>query len=227
MARREVNQLARALRDRLASADHPGSLARRARDGRWTEVLTRLPDLASLRVVDLGGTVEFWVAAPVHPVAVTVVNLEAPGAPTPEWIETVQGDACRAVDLLNGQRFDLAFSNSTIEHVGGHARCEEFASAVAALAPRHWIQTPYRYFPLEPHWLFPGFQFLPAAARCEVARRWPLGWASSRGLDVGDATSDVLATVLLGRRELSYYFPDSEILSERVLGVTKSLVALR
>ncbi len=38
-----------------------------------------------------------------------------------------------------------------------------------------WVQTPYRYFPIEPHWIFPGFQFLPLSARTEISRRWPLG----------------------------------------------------
>lgn len=62
--------------------------------------------------------------------------------------------------------FDLVYSNSVIEHVGGHARSCDFAGMVKTLARRHWgVQTPYRYFSIEPHWLFPGLQFLPQSAR--------------------------------------------------------------
>ena len=31
------------------------------------------------------------------------------------------------------------------------------------------MQTPYRYFPIEPHWLFPGMQFLPLPVRWSIA----------------------------------------------------------
>lgn len=52
--------------------------------------------------------------------------------------------------------------NSPLEHVGGgHERRLRFAESVHALADRHRVQTPYRYFPIKPHWLAPGMQFLP------------------------------------------------------------------
>ena len=38
------------------------------------------------------------------------------------------------------------------------------------LAQLHWVQTPYRYFPVEPHFLFPGFQFLPLTVRAVLMR---------------------------------------------------------
>jgi hypothetical protein len=37
----------------------------------------------------------------------------------------------------------------------------------------------------------------------------------------------VLEIELLGTTEMQQYFPDSEILPERLLGLTKSLVAVR
>ena len=75
------------------------------------------------------------------------------------------GDACDPVGAVGGRSFDLVYSNSVIEHVGGHQRRELFAQAVRDLAPSHWVQTPYRYFPLEPFWLFSAFQFLPLPSR--------------------------------------------------------------
>jgi hypothetical protein len=117
------------------------------------------------------------------------------------------------------------FSNSVIEHVGGHAQRQRFAEAVHKLADRHWVQTPYRYFPIEPHWLFPGFQFLPMSARAQISYRWPL--AHTRSASVDDGLAEAMSVELLSRAEMSYYFPHAEIQVERLLGAVKSLIAVR
>jgi hypothetical protein len=87
------------------------------------------------------------------------------------------------------------------------------------------VQTPYRYFPVEPHFLFPGFQFLPLKARAALVQRWPL--VHTRPGDHDAAVSAALHVELLGRTELEALFPDSEIVSEKLAGLTKSLVAVR
>jgi hypothetical protein len=119
--------------------------------------------------------------------------------------------------------FDIVFSNSLIEHVGGHARRLELARQIHQLAPRHWIQTPYRYFPLEPHWLFPGMQFMPVAARERIAMHWPL---HTRPANSDEARDAVLWVELMSMKEVRGYFPTSTILHERILGITKSLIAI-
>lgn len=201
------------------------SLAARARAGRWSELLRRFPDLASMRVLDLGGVPRQWVDRPVRPTQVVSVNLED-HAPVPEqWVVAVRGDACDLPSELKGERFDLVYSNSVFEHVGGHARRLDFARTVTSAAGHHWIQTPYRYFPIEPHWLFPGFQFLPLHVRVSLSHRWPLGHI--RSLDRSTALADVAGVELLGRTEMAGYFPDSEIWPERFGGLIKSLVAVR
>jgi hypothetical protein len=126
-----------------------------------------------MSVVDLGGRVGFWRQLPVRPKYVHVVSLEPAPADLPEWVEVDHGDACALPAEIADRRYDLVFSNSVIEHVGGH-RCRlRFAEAVHALAPAYWVQTPYRYFPIEPHWIAPGMQFLPVVVRREVAREHP------------------------------------------------------
>ena len=132
-----------------------------------------------MTVIDLGGTTKSWLRAPIRPASVHVVNLDPPSPDVPDWIRADQADACRLPAHISASSYDLVYSNSVIEHVGGHAQRVRFADAVRGLASRHWIQTPYRYFPVEPHWLFPGFQFLPLALRAEVARRWPLAHVRS------------------------------------------------
>lgn len=208
--------------------DAPGSLGARKRQERWALVDHLFPDLAELTVVDLGGTAETWRRAPLRPAQVTVLNLFEPGESSQDWLRPVTGDACRAREALAAvgapTRYDLVFSNSLLEHVGGHAQRTALADEVHGLAPRHWVQTPYRYFPVEPHWLFPGLQFLPVAARSRVAAAWPL--AHSRPESRAQAVAEVQWTELVGVAEMRAYFPTSRIHKEKMGGLTKSLVAV-
>jgi hypothetical protein len=178
-----------------------------------------------MSVIDLGGTVEAWQRASLRPALVHVVNLEEPPADVPAWIEADQADACNLPDHIARRHYDLVFSNAVIEHVGGHAQRLRFADAVHRLAPRHWIQTPYRYFPIEPHWLFPGFQFLPLAARAEVSRYWPLVHVQSASHAEG--VNAALSVDLLSRTEMARYFPDSTLRYEKMMGLIKSLIAVQ
>lgn len=209
--------------------DSPTSVGARKRAERWQLVRHLFPDFATLSVVDLGGTVEAWRRAPARPARVTVLNLFEPGESDDPSIVPVTGDACDARTALEaaeaGTSYDLVFSNSLLEHVGGHAARSRLAAEVHSLAPRHWVQTPYRYFPVEPHWLFPGLQFLPMAARSRLAAAWPL--SHSRPDSAEQAMSEVQWTELVGIAEMRSYFPTSTIHREKVAGLTKSLVAVK
>lgn len=212
-----------ALRWRLVDA--PDSWGARRRRRRWRWLVTAFPDLPEMSVLDLGGRVETWAQAPVRAKHVHVVNLEPVPAELPDWAEADHGDACALPERISKRRYDLVFSNSVIEHVGGHERRLRFAEAVRTLADAYWVQTPYRYFPVEPHWVAPGMQFLPVAVRARVAYRWPLG--HSKAPDRATALDEVLWTELLDRTQLRCYFPDATLRAERVLGLTKSLIAVR
>ena len=191
---------------------------------RWASFTEQLPDFQNMRVLDLGGTTLFWLRSPVRPKSVTVINLFEPGDGLP-WVTPVLGDACDARELVGSEEFDLVFSNSLIEHLGGHRQRARFADVVRSMAPRYAIQTPYRYFPVEPHWVFPGMQFLPVSARCWVAPRWPLG--HTHGWAVSEAAEEVMSTELLSLTDMRAYFPDARIAWEHFAGLRKSMTALR
>lgn len=200
------------------------SLAERMRRRRWRLILRHLPRLAELRVVDLGGTAAWWSRAPVKPRHVTVVNLHEAGEDAPS-LTAVEGDALRADELLRGEDFDLVFSNSLIEHLGGHGPRCRLAEVIGSLAPSYLVQTPYRYFPVEPHWMFPGFQFLPVSVRSYLAPRWPFG--HTYGWEPGASADEVMSTELLSASEMRCYFPEAEIVWERIVGVPKSMTAIK
>lgn len=206
--------------------DSQGSIGDRRRASRWEWFARTFPDIGSMRVIDLGGTAEAWRRAPVRPDSVHIVNLEVEEiADIPTWIRIDRADACNLPAKITNGNYDIVFSNSVIEHVGGHSQRQLFADAVHSLADRHWVQTPYRYFPIEPHWLFPGFQFLPLAARAAISRHWPLMYSRASGRE--DSIRQAMSVELVSRTEMGLYFPNSTIGSERILGVAKSLVAIK
>jgi hypothetical protein len=199
------------------------SLGSRLRARRWQMFATQFPDVGTLRVLDLGGTAENWRTSPVRPAEVVMVNLMDQPCDEP-WLHAVRGDACAPPAEVTAQDFDLVYSNSVLEHVGGHQRRQQMADVVNASAPRHWVQTPYRYFPIEPHWLFPGFQFLPVSTRVRASERWPFGWSRPTGRE---AVQNVLDVELVSFTEMRYYFPQSRVVAERFAGLPKSLIAIR
>jgi SAM-dependent methyltransferase len=111
--------------------------------------------------------------------------------------------------------FPVAFSNSVIEHVGDQ---ERFAREIRRVADRYFVQTPNRWFPIEPHYQMPFIQFLPERA---------VRWLNSR-FDMGHRPRGYWEPVrLLSARDLQRHFPDAVILRERLFGLTKSLIAVR
>ena len=210
---------------RFHLVDSPNSFGAKRRAMRAAWLSQTFPDLADMSVLDLGGRVGSWTDVPVRPAHVHVVNLEPMPAEVPDWAETDYADACELPDSITSRRYDLVFSNSVLEHVGGHERRRRMAEAVSTLAPNYWVQTPYRYFPIEPHWVAPGMQFLPVPARVFVARKWPLAYTPGRTWE--EAMKRVLTTELVGRAEMRYLFPDATIRAERLAGMTKSIIAVR
>lgn len=207
----------------VADPLNPASLAGRARLRRWEMFHQRFPDLQDMRVIDLGGYIDRWRELGKHPAQLVTLNLDRQEPPTEHWARAVAGDACTPPDWLFDEQFDLVYSNSLIEHVGGHQRRCQLASAIHSLAPHHWVQTPYRYFPIEAHWILPGFQFLPVTVRASLAKTWRFG--SEGKSPPTRAVADVLSIELLSATEMKYYFPRSTLLRETFLGLSKSLIA--
>ncbi len=178
-----------------------------------------------LRILDLGGRSGFWQRAGWagrDDVQITLINVE----PEPRRYHNIEprvGDATCLADL-DDKSFDVAFSNSVIEHVGTLDDQRAMAGEVQRVGRAWWVQTPNFWFPMEPHFLVPGWQWMPRALRVELLHRLPLpGGGPCR--DRLRAGRRVDAIRLLTRRELRALFPGSTIRAERVGGIVKSWVA--
>lgn len=177
-----------------------------------------------VRILDVGGTEQFWkmMEAPGKAdLFITLLNLEKVDTSLTNC-GSLAGDA-RSLDFTD-RSFDVVFSNSVIEHVGDFSDQARMAKEVRRVGRRYFVQTPNKYFPIEPHFLFPFFQFLPLKLRVWLLMNFRLGWFA-RTPDKAKARQIVEGIRLLGGTEFQLLFPDAEIYEEKFLGLTKSFVA--
>lgn len=214
-----------------------GDAFRAARFARCHALILRvIAERGRCRVADIGGGLHYWqVCAPdllEHPgfeldlfnVAYEPRDHEALEAIGKERIRLLTGDA-RALPQIGDASYDLAHSNSVIEHVGQWPQMQAMAAETRRIARIHYVQTPYWGFPLEPHFRAPLFHWLPEQWRLRLVMRFRLGFAT-RASSVDQAMRLVQSAVLLDRRQFGALFPEANIHSEIVYGLTKSLIAL-
>lgn len=202
----------------------------------WREVQTRIRKkrflffrglVASLprplAVLDVGGTQEFWEKMEFicDDVAVVLYNL-FPIVTTCPGLSSRQGDA-RDMHEFGDRAFDIVFSNSVIEHVGSYEQQRQMADEVRRVGQRYCVQTPNRYFPVEPHVLLPFFQFLPFGLRVFILShfRSPWGWKITSRQEAVNYLRNIR---LLTEKELKSLFPEARIYKEKFLGMTKSFL---
>lgn len=177
------------------------------------------------RVLDVGGHPWFWKEVEL-PCRITLLNLYVLPKTEPyhERFEMVAGDGTR-LDYAD-RAFDLAISNSVIEHVGTWENQQRFAREIRRVAERLWVQTPAREFFIEPHLLAPVVHWLPRRVQRRLIRNFTgFGWLARPTPARVEAFLDEVR--LLSYAEMRELFPDCEIRRERVLGMTKSYVAVR
>lgn len=175
------------------------------------------------RVLDVGGTPTNWAYIAARP-TITLLNLQkAKTATIPENMTFVEGNGC---DLpYDDCSFDVVYSNSVIEHVGTWENQEAFAREVRRTGAGYFVQTPNRAFPIEPHWLGVGIHWLPRNLRAPIGRYtsiWGLVAKPSRAR----RDAKVAEVRLLTAKEMRELFPEARIQHERVLGISKALVAV-
>jgi hypothetical protein len=179
---------------------------------------------AGTTVLDVGGTPYNWEQIGAQ-FPITLLNTEPLAADgLGAHYTRVQGSGTQ-LDFAD-RSFDIAFSNSVIEHVGSLDAQRAFARELRRVGRQVWVQTPARSFFFEPHLLAPFIHFLPLGWQRRLVRNFTLwGWITR--------PSRASVDRLLGELRLLDYatfrdlFPDCEIRRERFLGLTKAFVAVR
>lgn len=209
---------------------------RRKRDVRLRTLITALyQERGAVRILDMGGTLEYWRRVGLeflreNKVHVTVVNLVATeiteDLADPDLFATAVGDACALTEIADGA-FDLAHSNSVLEHVETWGNMKRFAAETRRVATYYYVQTPYFWFPIDPHYYrFPLFHWLPRPTRASILRNFPVAYAGRIG-GIDSSYQAVDAARLVDAKQFSFLFPDAEVSFERFAGLRKSLIAIR
>lgn len=188
--------------------------------------LDRFRPTASTRILDVGGYVFNWEGVVPIESPITILNVTAPPAtkPIPPRFTCCVADG-RELPFAD-QSFDLAYSNSVIEHVGSYEDQQRFAREVRRVGRQVYVQTPNRWFFMEPHFLTPFIHFLPRRLGQQILRVVSVRRLLRRGDDIN--LKELAAELrLLTYREMRELFPDCEIHRERWLGMTKSFMAVR
>jgi hypothetical protein len=204
----------------------PKSLAsrlRKRRNEKFRDSIYTLP--RPLNILDVGGTAAVWRTigfANAPDIRITLFNLKQEEVHETNIISMV-GDA-RSMKSFTDAQFDVAYSNSVIEHLGNMEDMKKMAREIRRVSRIYFLQTPYKYFPIEPHFMFPLFQFLPICWRIYLIRHFNLAWAGKIS-DYDSAERAVKSITLLSKAQLQSLFPDARITTEKVLGFPKSLLA--
>ncbi|MCP6763093.1 MAG: class I SAM-dependent methyltransferase [Fischerella sp. CENA71] len=199
---------------------------RKQRFSLFTPILESLP--SPIKILDVGGTVKFWENTGLldrenKNIEITLLNLSFPTInSTYPNIKQVVGDARNMVNFHSNE-FDIVFSNSVIEHVGSYHEQRQMANEVMRVGKRYYVQTPYLFFPIEPHFIFPLFQFFPLNFRVWLLTNFSLGWYGK--VAPQDEAREIVTSIrLLNQREFVNLFPEATLYKEKLFGLTKSLI---
>src|SRR5580704_14616063 len=182
---------------------------------------------AATRILDVGGTPANWTLLGVRP-QVTILNLPRAMEEDRASMTWIFADGCRLP--FRDRSFDVVFSNSVIEHLGDAGKHEQYAREIARVGVRYFVQTPNRWFPVEPHLLTPLVHFLPRRWQGIIVRRFTVWqWMERpsedrRAFYIEHYLKDIR---LLSHGDMARLFPDARLVRERFLGWTKSLIAVR
>ena len=185
-------------------------------------LITSVP--TPVKILDVGGRPVFWEQSgflnqDFREIELTFINLEPHNHP---HCKCLVGDA-RNLHQFKDKEFDIVFSNSVIEHVGDYNDQCQMANEIKRVGKRYFVQTPNLYFPIEPHFLFPYFQFLSVDIKVWLFTHFSMGWYPKIS-DEQKARDLATSTQLLSKKTLINLFPEATLYEEKIFGLTKSLI---
>jgi len=174
-------------------------------------------------VLDVGGFWNNWSYLRVQP-QLTILNLSPRPRGMPDNVEWVQGDA-RTLPFKDCA-FDLVYSNSVIEHLGGIENQRLFAAECRRVGQNYYVQTPNKWFFMEPHLITPFVHWLPRRFQRLLLRNFTVwGWITRPTSQYCESFMNEVR--LLDERELKQFFPKCKIYREYFLGFVKSIIAVK
>ncbi|MEO6695109.1 MAG: class I SAM-dependent methyltransferase [Ignavibacteria bacterium] len=178
-----------------------------------------------LKILDLGGSDYYWKNIGClndDNYKITILNIhpqELNGLNNTSFIEK---DA-RDLSFIKDNEYDIIYSNSMIEHLNNFEEQKLLAKEIQRIGKKYFIQTPNYYFPVEPHFLFPFFQYLPVKIKSKLISKYDLGWYKMQA-DKKEAYKIASSIRLLKKNELLEIFPGCKIYCEKYFSLDKSFI---
>jgi ubiquinone/menaquinone biosynthesis C-methylase UbiE len=194
------------------------------------------PDIANHNLLDLGGGKGDHIAmvVPNHQ-SVTIADYHTQHlgiAHEKHGFQTLTLDGAARLPIHDNQ-YDIVFCNSVIEHVTGpkdkavkmkskakfeqmaRVHQKQFADQIRRIGRGYFVQTPYKWFPIESHTITPSFvQLLPRPVQLLAYRMVP------KKQTLPDFN-------LLNIEDMKELFPDAYLVYEKSLGLVKSIIAVK
>jgi len=179
---------------------------------------------SEISVLDVGGSEYNWSLISVEP-KLTIINVRVP-------IRSVQLKSASQF-IADGRHlpfkdaaFDIVYSNSVIEHLSTSLNQTLFAKECSRVGINYYVQTPNKWFPIEPHYIMVFIHWLPKRIQRRLIRNFTIrGWVNRPSQLECDRKVEELR--LLSKKEFQQIFPDADIWYERFLGLAKSMIAVR
>jgi hypothetical protein len=213
---------------KFADSSKEGSLANKFRKKRFEIFRKMLSEeyKDKITILDIGGTTDYWKQMnppEINRLEITILNIHDKEG-TNNSFRYIKGSAAE-LNIFKENQFDIVFSNSVIEHLspGGQS---QMAKDLIRIGRRMYLQTPSYYFPVEPHFLFPFFQFLPQTVKILLIRKFNLGWYKKQE-NKAEAICLIKSINLLKLNQIKKLFPLSNIIKERLILFTKSYIVIK
>lgn len=175
---------------------------------------------AETRILDVGGYEFKWTILGFFP-CVTLLNLSLPRESNFTWV-VADG---RYLPFKDGA-FELVYSNSVIEHLGNFEDQRLFAAECRRVGQNYYVQTPNKWFFIEPHLITPFIHWLPRRIQGLLLRNFTV-WGCITRPTSQYCESFMNEIRLLDKSELQRLFPNAEIRHERFFWLSKSVMAVK
>lgn len=178
-------------------------------------------------ILDIGGTEYFWwQMGLINKKELKITLLNRWKQPTQaKNIKSIVGDA-RDLSLFKERQFDIVFSNSLIEHLGTYKNQLQMAKEAQRVGKAYFIQTPNKFFPIEPHFLLPFFFLIPKKIRPFLVYHLSLK-CRGRFTSMLEVNRFINSIRLVTEEDLKKMFPRATIFKEKVFGLTKSFTVYK
>jgi len=203
-------------------SEKKNSLGNQYREKRFLFFLKKINKMQKpVTILDIGGKINFWEnrdLAGNNEYKITIVNIEKETSIYSN-IHCEIGDATN-LNKFNTKSFNIVHSNSVIEHLYNFNNQSKMASEIIRVGQKHIVQTPNKYFFIEPHYLLPFFQFFPDKLKYLILIKTKL--SRLKKWDKNFAKQYIKEIRLLSMKEMKVLFPNSKIYFEKFLGMNKS-----